>query len=353
MLPLLFEETAQNYTYYKSFREGDEKALNYFYVQAFPLLKHYGIKLIEDEFTVESIVQECILKTWKYRSLMESMLHIYCFARLNVKWGCYSWLKSPAARFHRHLIRDGTVERYSDNVSFFDREEAARKYAFDGERLEAVYKVLSYLPPTRKTIMTLYFQYGMSYTQIAKRFSVSQQAITREVQQGLEHLKRIINAEKNLDVVVTDPSAGGRNHKVTWQSETLEGEMLEIFRMRYELKLPFDRIAEKMNLSLPYIQQQYIIAHKKLKEMKVVYYREDADDGAAVHDGMRETTGEGEVTDPEQEATGDRKKCWNRKEGYHAPEEEVIVLSEDNYPAAGGGRKQKDGYLFNKPGYLL
>jgi hypothetical protein len=49
--------------------------------------------------------------------------------------------------------------------------------------------------------------------------------------------------------------------------EILDGELLQVFRLRYEMKLGFDVIAAKMNLPQAYVQQQYVAAHIRIQQM--------------------------------------------------------------------------------------
>jgi len=50
-------------------------------------------------------------------------------------------------------------------------------------------------------------------------------------------------------------------------NEILDGELLQVFRLRYEMKLGFDVTATKMNLPQAYVQQQYVAAHIKIQQM--------------------------------------------------------------------------------------
>jgi hypothetical protein len=49
--------------------------------------------------------------------------------------------------------------------------------------------------------------------------------------------------------------------------EILNGELLQLFRLRYEMKLSFEAIAARMNLSQVYVQQHYISAHARIQQM--------------------------------------------------------------------------------------
>ena len=252
--------TLQHEDYYIGFRDGDETALNYVYSRYYRPLFYHGKRIVDDEFAVSCIVQEAFLKCWQFREKMESMRHIYCFIRQDVNWKCYAYLSNPSNRFHRSLVGDGAVEKYSDY--FFDCQAEDINF-FDEEKLKVVEEALPYLPANRQTIMTLYFKNGLSYKKIARRFGTSNQAISVEVQKSLESLKKIVHAQKKLNTKTVVKSR--RTDELS--SENMDAEMQMIFKLRYEQKHSFASIAEKMNITQGYVQQQYVIAHRKLREL--------------------------------------------------------------------------------------
>jgi len=186
----------QHEDYFIGFKEGDETALNYVYDCYYRPLFHHGRRIVNDEFAVSCIVQEAFLKGWQFRETMENMRHIYCFIRQDVNWKCYAYLNNPSNRFHRNLVGDGAIEKYSDY--FFDCQAEDVNF-FDEEKLKVIEEALPYLPANRQTIMTLYFKSGLSYKKIARRFGTSNQAISMEVQKSLESLKKIVHAQKKLN----------------------------------------------------------------------------------------------------------------------------------------------------------
>ena len=250
----------QHEDYYIGFKEGDETALNYMYGRYYRPLFHHGRRIVEDEFAASCIVQEAFLKSWQFRERMESMRHIYCFIRQDVNWKCFAYLSNPSNRFHRNLVGDGAVEKYSDY--FFDGE-AEDVNLFDEEKLKVIEEALPYLPANRQTIMTLYFKNGLSYKKIARRFGTSNQAISIEVQKSLESLRKIVHAQKKLNTK-TIVKPGEPHERYT---ENMDAEMQMIFKLRYEQKHSFATIAAKMNITQGYVQQQYVIAHRKLREL--------------------------------------------------------------------------------------
>ena len=209
--------------YFQQFTKGDETAFGQLYKQFYkPLLRH-GLKIIADEFIVNSSIQEAFLKAWNFRERMASVLHTYRFLRLNVTWKCYDYYRQPN-QFHQRIIYTDNIDNYTKGCYLADSEHEEQVFAISEERLQAIDKVISYLPATRKTIFTLYFKYGLTHRQIAKRFSSSRQFISAELQKGLEDLKKVIHTAKKLDTPVIP------RHTDTGYPECLQGELLQLFR---------------------------------------------------------------------------------------------------------------------------
>lgn len=253
--------SAQDYEYFLQLTRGEEAGLAYLYRLFHKKLISHGLRIASDEFVVNSSIQEAFLKAWNFRERLTSVLHTYRFLRLNVTWKCYNYYREPG-RLHNRILYTDNIESYAD--IFYQQENTEQVFALTEERLQSIYKVLPYLPATRKTIFTLYFKYGLSYKQIAQRFASSSQAINHELQKGIEQLKKVIHTKKKLDNIRSTVV----NDRATVYPECLQGELLQLFRLRYENKWSFETIAEQMNLPLPHVQQQYITAHRLLNQMK-------------------------------------------------------------------------------------
>lgn len=260
----LLTATKENDLYFQQFKRGEEKALTYIHKHTHALLAWHGRQLITDPFVVSCMVQEALLKAWTRRDRIQSLLHVYRFMRLNVTWGCKGWLKQPGNAFHRQRVY------YTDNISIHEsllqctaQEMQEEAHAYDEERIQLLEKVIPYLSPDRQTIMQLYFKHGLNYKSISRRFAVHPMAIHAEVQKGLEQLKKMVRQQKKR----------ATHSNTTLQFVTpageMDAEMVCIFQLRYELKMGFSGIAEKMNLEQTYVQQQYIKAHALLHSMKM------------------------------------------------------------------------------------
>jgi RNA polymerase sigma factor (sigma-70 family) len=274
------------------FRNGKEPAFTWMYGQVYTKLLRHGTFILQDRCALSSIIHEALLKTWQHRQRMQSLQHIYRFARLNVTWKCYAWYRDPINLFHyRRMYYAADITRVEESINTYFDELQPPSHFFDEERLHTILAVLPYLPPQRHTIMQLYFKHGISYKQIAKRYGTSVQGISTEVQQSLAFLKQVIGVQKRCKQPGMLQQKPGKQHQpglpLSWRgtegevyngqpsnnphptsNPSMEPEMETIFRYRYENKMSFATIAFKMNLSQQYVQQQYIAAHKKLRQLQ-------------------------------------------------------------------------------------
>lgn len=241
-------------------RQGRESALQYFYNKYYKMLLWYGMSLLWDEFTISCIVQEAFLKIWEYRERMESPRHIYCFLRQEVTWKTYAWLRKPSNRFVRQWVRNGETEMYSDDFARYEAEDTALRHAYDEERSQLIRQAISFLPPTYQNLMELYLTHGVGYRQLAKRMGATSQRVSQDVKKALDKIRAIIHAQKSI--------TSATDKREMPDNQVLDGEMLVIFKMRYEQRLPFDTIAYKTGNSIADVQRQYLQAHKKLASLK-------------------------------------------------------------------------------------
>lgn len=252
-------EPIESFRYFTQFKKGDEVGLSHIYNRFYKSLLRHGKFIVNDEFVVYTAIQEAFLKVWEFRQRLTSPLHTYRFLRLNVTWKCYDYYRQPN-KLQYHIIYTDDIGQYVK--PYLEVQDDSKQISeLTEEKLQAIYNVIPYLPANRKTIFTLYYKYGLSFKQIASRFASNRQAISHELRLGLEQLRRIIHSKKRLDTAQKELDNKGHSYP-----ECLQGEQLHLFRLRYEMKWSFEAIAWKMNLPVGYVQQQYIAAHRLLRQ---------------------------------------------------------------------------------------
>ncbi|MBE7174438.1 MAG: sigma-70 family RNA polymerase sigma factor [Williamsia sp.] len=251
----LLQTTEETFLYYTRYTEGDSAALGWIYKEVHRPFTRLASRWLEDSFAVQTCLQETVLKGWQFRHRMNGPAHLYRFMRLSLRWICLGYLRQPSHRFHRGLLPLAQPDWIAD------REEEPTHH-FDEERYRLVEKALPYLSGTKGTILTLYFKHGISYKSIAKRWGSPYQTVHTEAQRGVRQLRSIILSHKGGTASAGEPPA------VPLSTGGMDKEMEQVFRYRYEMKLGFAQIALKMNLPQPYVQQQYISAHRYLRTLQ-------------------------------------------------------------------------------------
>lgn len=252
----------ENDTYFRLFLRGDETGLNYIYNNLYKPIFYYARRIIEDAFVINSILQEAFLRTWDFRTRMTSMLHLFRFIRLCVRWGCYEYLRKKISKFHRSFMHLEFLEN-SHYASFNPEDELESRYLSgrDLERLERIEKAIPYLPANRQTIIRLYMLYGLNYKEIAKRFAAPYQHITTEIQESIESLKSMLLAPPQKQATIS------RNHQDNYTTY-LTPEQAQIYKLRHQDKHSFDRISQETNRPLADVVNQYVLANQTLQKIR-------------------------------------------------------------------------------------
>ncbi|GEM_PF-6416758 len=246
------------YTYFSDFKVGSEHAFTFFYQTYYAALHRYGLRFIECPYIVEELVHDAFLLTWELKHLIESPRHLYCFIRLRLKWGC--------SRYWRELRKQKLVCYDDIDLTFSDNSLEDDLYNDDKELLQLIYKALPLLPPTRENIVNLYFRYGLSCKEIAAQYKSSNQFITRQLHDSIDFLKSLIKKKKKVDDVSIVSCKPAQLKQI--DNEVLKDDQLKLFKLRYEKKYSFDRIAYEMGMHVQEVQQRYVIAHRLLNSTK-------------------------------------------------------------------------------------
>lgn len=254
--------TPENNTHFQLFKAGDETGLNYIYNNLYKPIFYYARRIIDDSFVINSILQEAFLRAWDFRTRMTSMLHLFRFIRLCVRWGCFEYLRKKVNKFHRSFTLLDYLEN-SHYASFNPEEDPAYTHLSwkDLERLERIEKAIPYLPANRQTIIRFYMHYGLNYKEIAKRFAAPYQHITTEIQESIESLKSMLLATPQKQATIR------RSHQDNYTAY-LTPEQAQVYKLRHQDKYSFDRISQETNRPLADVVNQYVSANQTLQTIR-------------------------------------------------------------------------------------
>lgn len=242
-------------------KKGHHCALENIYAQYSRSIFWVGKRLIDDEFVIESLVQDAFLKLWMHRDSIQSPEHIFFFLRFVMKRECISYYTRPKHKFYRKINSLENFENYQeyipgddplkDNEALKDQEQQQK----DFERIE---RVLSLLEPERRSLIGLCLKYGFCYKEIAGAMGISTTEASNEVKRAIRDIKNIIHQGSQLETQKKSAKIEVR--------EALTEEQAEILKLRCDEKFSFAAIASELKLTQKEVHTAFVSAYKILQQ---------------------------------------------------------------------------------------
>lgn len=240
------------------------------YASLYTSTRRYGLRMINDDFTIDNIVQEAFLKLWNYRETITSQEHALRFLRQNVKWECYAYFRNPVSRFHRRFTYLDAIEDYDTVLGLCEPVVEDDEDAVTESQLKAIKDMIPFLSHGReRSLLQHYYIDGLSYKQIALRYGISINAASLEVRKGVDKLKAMLVRPQKLFANRSEIHDTNINQRVwLYDIEGLSKEQSQIYRLRSECKYSFERIAASLDLPQAYVQREYVKAWKVVSMKK-------------------------------------------------------------------------------------
>lgn len=250
----IISSSEENREHFSNFLNGYEPSLTYIYHHFSSSLHRYGLRIVKDEFVINTIVQEAFLKLWALRERMTSMDHIVRFLKLTMRWECMAYYRHPMETLYRNALRLNWMETW-DVTSPMPEETIAQTE----NRLHLVRSMIPRLPGNRqRTIVSFYVKEGMSVAQISSRLRSTTQSVSQELHEGLAHLRAMLAIPQRKEAVPVPVTTS--NIKAI---ANLNKEQSHIITLRRDMKYTFSQIADLLKLPQSYVQKQYVEAWKK------------------------------------------------------------------------------------------
>ena len=249
---------------YELLKKGNPISLEHIHLRYKRLLFWIGRQMLEDDFVVETLVQDTFLKLWLHRDSIESPNHILGFLRFVLKRDCISYFNSPKSKFSRLIKSLERFENYQDYLVGYDPlkdEEYLLSEESDQRNFDEVQKGLNVISPKRKHLIKLCLEYGFQYKPIAEAMGSSVTAISNEVSRAIDDLRKIIKGTS-----FEKPKEKASDHKE--KVEELSNRQLEILKRRFEQKSSFTVIAQQLNLSEKEVHLEFLQAYIYLENQK-------------------------------------------------------------------------------------
>ncbi|TDS65007.1 RNA polymerase sigma factor [Myroides indicus] len=245
-------------TNFELLKNGNPDVLQQIYARYGKSIFWLGKKIIDDEFVVETLVQDTFLKLWNCRDRIRDPMHIYFFLRFVMKRECFSHYAKPRNKFFKTVRSLESYENYQSYLAGYDPADVIqnlKEQEINQNQFEEVIKVLPLLSAERKHLIELCLKYGFHYKAIAKVMGKGITETSNEIKRTIEDIKKIINKENKLENKI----------KIAAHTKTQVGiteKQSLILKMRYENKFSFAAIAGKLNLSQKQVHQEFMTAYK-------------------------------------------------------------------------------------------
>ena len=242
-------------------QQGHPDALEFIYSKYHRRIFWIGKQLIQDEFVIETILQDTFLKLWEQRDGIERPEHIFFFLRYVMKRDCTYYYARPKNNFYRNINRLEYYEDYEKYMHGFDPEEEDELLLDSGTQQKAfdrVSRVFPLLSAERRRLIELCLKYGFQYKAIAQLMGTSITYTSNEVKRAIEDIKNIIHQGSTLETESKPMIA------VKIQGKTTE-EQEKVLQLRTESQYSFAAIAKELNLSQKEVHQEFMTAYKLLQ----------------------------------------------------------------------------------------
>lgn len=180
---------------YELLKKGNPASLEHIHSRYKRLLFWLGKQMLDDDFVVETLVQDTFLKLWLHRDSIETPNHILGFLRFVLKRDCITYFNAPKNKFTRLTASLERFENYQDYLVGYDPmqdQEHLLRQESDQKDFDEVNKVIHLLDPKRKHLIELCLAYGFQYKPIAEAMGSSVKDISNEVGRAINDLRKII-----------------------------------------------------------------------------------------------------------------------------------------------------------------
>lgn len=246
---------------YELLKKGNPTSLEHIHLRYKRLLFWIGKQMLEDDFVVETLVQDTFLKLWLHRDSIETPNHILGFLRFVLKRDCITYFNTPKNKFAHLTASLESFENYQDYLIGYDPlqdKEQLLQQESDQKNFDEVNKVLKVINPKRKHLIELCLQYGFRYKPIAEAMGSSVKDISNEVSRAIDDLRKILKINSS-----EEPPLKSRKNEV--QQNELSSQQIDIINRRFEQKSSFAVIARELNLSEKEIHREFLYAYQFLQ----------------------------------------------------------------------------------------
>ncbi|MEQ6120464.1 sigma-70 family RNA polymerase sigma factor [Reichenbachiella sp. MALMAid0571] len=180
-------EASQDLELWEEFKQGESKALDKIYMEQFPSMYSYGLKIHNDhDFIIDSI-QELFAELWAKRESLGEASSIKFYLLKSIKRKIIKKLNRLSPTSSLNNIN----ERYNFEVEYSIEHDIILSDT-SVEQSQGLIKALNKLSDRQREIIYLRFYLGLKFEQISEIMSIKNQSARNLLFDGVSKLKAIL-----------------------------------------------------------------------------------------------------------------------------------------------------------------
>lgn len=184
----------------QAIKNGNNHAFEFLFKEYYPRLRGYALRFLHDDETVRDIIQECFLKFWEKRNLIEAVsLSSLLFAM--VRNACMNYLK------HLQLVEQQPLDYLKvmpgkEELYCWDFQLAPEHALLYEELQHEVSLVINKLPERCREVFIMSRFKKMKNREIAVALQISTTAVEKHISKALKQFADHFKKRYPLDVYI-------------------------------------------------------------------------------------------------------------------------------------------------------
>ncbi|TMI92044.1 MAG: sigma-70 family RNA polymerase sigma factor [Bacteroidetes bacterium] len=181
-LPLQLEHIQEEYALL--FRQGEQEALAFFYIELHPALSLYANSILQNMEMAEEVASDAFIKIWKHHQKLDSYNAVRAYLYKTVYNGAILARQRSIRRKFIESTEHSTDENIDPPIEQLIRTETYR----------LIHSALKDLAPGSQKVIKMYFLEGKSSGEIARELKLSRSTVNTQKYLGLAALrKKLLN----------------------------------------------------------------------------------------------------------------------------------------------------------------
>lgn len=168
----------------QAIKQGDDAAFEYLFKSYYPRLRGYALHFIEEEETVRDILQECFMRFWERKHLLDSQA-LTSFLFVMVRNACLNHLK------HQQLVEQYSLTNVSqamgkEELYIWDFEANPEQKLMYEELRSQIDRLLHQLPDRCREVFVMSRFHHLKNREIADKLQISTTAVEKHISKALK-----------------------------------------------------------------------------------------------------------------------------------------------------------------------